>query len=314
MYAAKEHGASGIRRFTAEMGTRLHERASLEQDLRRALLLGQFVLHYQPLVDTGSGRIVGIEALLRWDEPERGLIAPGGFIALAEETGLIWEIGRWVLDTACTQAQSWREAGLLESVRLAVNVSPRQFQDTAITDVVRKALDASGLPPDYIALEVTESTAMRDVEHSVRALSLIKEMGVRVSIDDFGTGYSSLSYLKRFPIDTVKIDRSFVTDIGRSRDDEAIVAAIIALAKSLAISTVAEGVETEEQLAFLEKHGCPTYQGFLFSAALPTQEIGDMLARQAEPGTERRPVSRTAVGPGQAPATGLTAGVPLRSR
>jgi diguanylate cyclase (GGDEF)-like protein len=288
MYQAKEEGRDRIRVFRAEMDQSVQHRVRLEQDLRRALQLEQFVLHYQPQVQSDTGRVTGMEALLRWDCPKRGLVPPDRFISLAEETGLIWELGRWVLRTACAQVQAWTASGQIESLSVSVNVSARQFHDMGIVDEVQGALAETGLCPGQLELEITESTAMRDVEHSIRTLTRLKEMGVRVSIDDFGTGYSSLSYLKRFPVDAVKIDRSFVMDISRDPDDAAIVAAIIALAGSLKMQTVAEGVETDEQLAFLQAHGCPSFQGFLFSKALPPAEFVRLLADDAVRGSEPR--------------------------
>ena len=283
MYQAKADGRDRVRRFEAAMDDHVQERVELERDLRRALSLEQFTLHYQPQVDTRSGQVVGMEALVRWQSPERGLVPPNTFIPIAEETGLIWDLGRWVLREACSQVQSWRKAGLLHDIPVAVNVSPRQFHDVGIVDEVRATLAATGLPASQLELEITESTAMRDVEHSVQTLTQLKETGVRVSIDDFGTGYSSLSYLKRFPIDTVKIDRSFVMDIAQDPDDASIVSAIIVLAESLTMNTVAEGVETEEQLAFLRERNCGSFQGFIYSPALPADELAQLLSDEAPP-------------------------------
>ena len=287
MYQAKAAGKDAIRHFSPEMDATVQERVSLEHDLEAALLMERFVLHYQPQVDTETGRVIGIEALLRWQDPRRGLVAPQEFISLAEDTGQIWELGRWVLMDACRQAQAWRRSGIIDRIPVAVNISARQFHDVRITDLVQAVLEATGLPPGQLELEITESAAMRDVEHSVRTLARFKEMGVRVSIDDFGTGYSSLAYLKRFPVDAVKIDRSFVRDIDHDADDKAIVGAIITLAKSLSIGCVAEGVETETQLAFLRERGCPAYQGFLFSRAVPATELAERLAEAAR--SERHP-------------------------
>jgi diguanylate cyclase (GGDEF)-like protein len=286
LYRAKADGRDAIRVFSPEMGASIQERMHLEHDLRVAFQLDRFVLHYQPQVDTASGRIVGLEALLRWQDPDRGLVPPSEFIHVAEETGLIWDLGRWVLGTACRQVQSWRASGLVDRLPIAVNVSAHQFQDVGIVDVIRDTLDATGLPSELLELELTESTAMRDVEHSVRTLAQLKEMGIRLSIDDFGTGYSSLVYLKRFPVDTVKIDRSFIMDVGRHPDDTAIVGAIIALAESLSMNSVAEGVETAEQLRFLKERRCTAYQGFIFSPALPADELARLLARESEPDLE----------------------------
>jgi diguanylate cyclase (GGDEF)-like protein len=297
MYRAKEDGRDSIRRFESSMDDHVQARVDLERDLRRGFEQGQFVLHYQPQVEIASGRVVGLEALLRWQRPGKGLILPDSFIPVAEENGLISDLGRWVLNTACAQAQSWGEAGLTDGIPIFVNVSARQFHDIGIVDDVDAALEDSGLPAHLLELEITESTAMRDVEHSVRTLAQLREMGVRVSIDDFGTGYSSLSYLKRFPIDTVKIDRSFVRDVASDQDDAAIVAAIIALAKSLTMTTVAEGVETETQLEFLRQHDCQSFQGFIFSRALPPRELEELLAGESR----SESVSRTSPTPAMRP-------------
>jgi diguanylate cyclase (GGDEF)-like protein len=281
MYQVKAEGRAGTRLFSPDMDATVQERVSIESGLRTALELDQFVLHYQPQVSTDSGQIVGIEALLRWQDPKRGLVQPDRFIGVAEETGLIWDIGKWVIRTACEQLQAWRASGLIEGIPVAVNVSARQFHDVGIVDLVRDCLAASGLPSAQLELEITESTAMRDVEHTARTLALLKEMDVRVSIDDFGTGYSSLSYLKRFPVDAVKIDRSFVMDVNVNPDSAAIVGAIIGLAETMMMSTVAEGVETDEQLAYLRERGCDSFQGFLYSRALPAAELTELLAREA---------------------------------
>jgi diguanylate cyclase (GGDEF)-like protein len=297
MYAAKDAGRNSHRMFSSEMDASIQERASLEQDLRKALPRGEFALHYQPQVVAASGRIIGMEALLRWHQPQRGLVPPVDFISVAEETGLISDIGKWVLETAAAQIQAWNEAGLVDGFPVAVNVSARQFQDVGFTDTVRAALELAGLSASQLELEITEGTAMRDIDHSVRTLAELKKMGVRVSIDDFGTGYSSLSYLKRFPIDTVKIDRSFIADITRDADDAAIVEAIVAVASSLNMGTIAEGVETEGQLAHLRELGCELFQGFLFSQALPPAEFAELLVRDATTQSKTQGSTRTTAKP-----------------
>jgi diguanylate cyclase (GGDEF)-like protein len=262
MYRAKEQGKNNYQFYSALMNIHTVERLALESSLRRALERNEFLLHYQPKVDIGSGRITGMEALLRWQQRATQ------FIALAEETGLIVPIGAWVLKTACARNQSWRELGL-PPLRMAVNLSARQFAHENLLQDVARALDEAGLDPAALELEITESMVMHDPERAVKLLSRLKDMGIHLSIDDFGTGYSSLSYLKRFPLDSVKIDRSFIRDIPGDADDAAITRAIIAMAHSLRLKVIAEGVETEAQLSFLREHGCDEMQGYHFSKPLP---------------------------------------------
>jgi diguanylate cyclase (GGDEF)-like protein len=278
MYRAKEDGRDGVAVFDEHMDAGVKKRVALEQDLRVALARSQFALHYQPQIDAETRQVIGAEALLRWHHPRQGTISAQDFIDVAEDTGMIWDIGRWVLHKACADVRAWNQRGIGPGLTVSVNISARQFHDTGLVDDVREALARAGLPARRLDLEITESTAMRDVEHSVRTLNQLKGMGVSVSIDDFGTGYSSLSYLKRFPIDTVKIDRSFVADVAHDGDDAAIVGAIVAVAGSLNMRTVAEGVETEEQLTYLRGLQCRVFQGFLFSPALPILELGKLLA------------------------------------
>jgi diguanylate cyclase (GGDEF)-like protein len=278
MYRAKEDGRDGVAVFDEHMDAGVKKRVALEQDLRVALARSQFALHYQPQIDAETRQVIGVEALLRWHHPRQGTISAQDFIDVAEDTGMIWDIGRWVLHKACADVRAWNQRGIGPGLTVSVNISARQFHDTGLVDDVREALARAGLPARRLDLEITESTAMRDVEHSVRTLNQLKDMGVSVSIDDFGTGYSSLSYLKRFPIDTVKIDRSFVADVAHDGDDAAIVGAIVAVAGSLNMRTVAEGVETEEQLTYLRGLQCRVFQGFLFSPALPILELGKLLA------------------------------------
>ena len=250
----------------------------LVADLRRALLRHEFLLHYQPQVSCKSGRIVGVEALIRWQHPTRGLVAPGEFIPLLEESGLIVPVGEWVLRTACRQACAWRETGFGHP-RVAVNLSGRQLETENLFAVVKAALDECGLEPAYLELELTESYLMRNPEEAIATLSRLKAIGVRVSVDDFGTGYSSLSYLKRFPIGTLKIDQSFVRDMTNDAGDAHLVNAIIAMGHSLNISVVAEGIETHEQLALLRGNGCDLGQGFYIGRPMPFDALLEWFAK-----------------------------------
>jgi len=280
MYHAKESGRNNYQFFTQDMNTRALERLSLERSLRRAVERDELRLHYQPQYEVGSGRIVGVEALIRWQHPEFGLIPPGRFIRFAEETDLIGEVGKWVLHEACRQARAWQAQGL-PAVRMAVNISAAQFRNPDFPGTVLEALRSSGLEARYLEIELTESIIMQDVERATGLLEQLKMLGLELAIDDFGTGYSSLSYLKRFPIDLLKIDQSFVRDITTDKDDAAITSAIIALTHNLELRTIAEGVETAEQLKFLEDHGCDEVQGFLFSRPLAPEECTDLLASQS---------------------------------
>jgi diguanylate cyclase (GGDEF)-like protein len=276
MYLAKEDGKNGFRFFSGEIKAQSIERLRLETELRRAVARQQFSLHYQPKVDMESGQITGVEALLRWKHPELGLVSPAQFIPLAEETGLIVPIGRWVMREACAQNMAWQRRGL-RPVSMAVNLSPRQFADEQLLHDVDEAIAASGMSPVLLQLEVTESMVMRNVTRAVRVLDAIQSRGIRLAIDDFGTGYSSMSLMKQFPIDTIKIDRSFVRDLPRDSEDQAIAQAIISMGKALGMTVVAEGVETAEQHAFLRDHRCDEIQGFLFSKPLPPRELEKLL-------------------------------------
>jgi len=280
MYRAKELGRDNYQFATAVRIEAADDRLSLERSLHRALSQHEFVLRYQPMVEIATGRVVGAEALVRWNHPESGLIQPEDFIPIAEETKLIVPIGAWVLRTACTQMKEWHDAGHAW-LRVAVNLSPRQFQDRDLVETVEKILEETGFPPAYLDLEITESTAMQNAELSLAILKRLKEMGIRISIDDFGTGYSSLSYLKRFPIDTVKIDQDFVRDL--TTDDAAIITAVISMARALNLRVIAEGVETEEQLAFLRREQCAEMQGFLHSQPLSPAEFEEALRRAPAP-------------------------------
>jgi diguanylate cyclase (GGDEF)-like protein/PAS domain S-box-containing protein len=267
MYHAKEGGRSAYQFYSAEMTARVQGRLRLETDLRRALDKQEFFLEYQPQVDARDGRITGVEALLRWRGPDGSLIAPAEFISVAEDTGLIVPIGKWVLAAACAQLRQWHEAGHA-GLTLSVNVAPRQFRDPRFLDTVRQAIVEAGIPPLALELEITESILLEHSADTRKTLDALKAIGVFLAIDDFGTGYSSLSYLKRFPIDRVKIDQSFVRDLATDKDDLAIVRAIIALARALRLAVIAEGVETAEQLELLRREDCHDYQGYLFARAM----------------------------------------------
>ena len=272
MYRAKEEGKNNFRFFTPEIKSQSIERLTLEADLRHALELNQFALHYQPKLDVATGRITGVEALLRWTHPKLGNLPPTEFIPLAEETGLIIAIGRWVLMTASAQNMAWQRDGL-PAISMAVNLSPRQFLDPNLLGDIDTVLASTGMPASLLQLEITESMVMRNVERAIKLLDEIRSRGVRLAIDDFGTGYSSMSLMKKFPIDTIKIDRSFVLDLVQSAEDRAIATAIINMGKALGLTVVAEGVETKEQDAFLRGHACDEVQGYLFSKPVPPEEI-----------------------------------------
>ena len=281
MYQVKELGGNDFLFYDRSRSAKPIHHPPLGQRLRDALENGHLSLHYQPVVATHTGQTVSVEALLRWHDPDYGLVAPDRFVAIAEENGLILPIGTWVLQQACAQARAWQDAGMPFS-QVAVNVSARQFHDRDLVGSVRDALEATGLKANRLDLELTECTVMQDTLHTRRTLEDLKAMGANLSIDDFGTGYSSLGYLRRFPIDVLKIDRSFVHDIGTERDNGAIVAAIVAMARSLKIGVVGEGVETEEQRAFLELHGCKLAQGYYFCHPLPANELAAWLQAQPE--------------------------------
>ncbi len=281
LYLAKEQGRNTYCFYTESLTTAANEHLALETQLRRALERGEFVLHYQPLIDAHSGRAIGGEALVRWQPPGEALVPPGRFIPIAEETGLIVPLGEWVLRTACAQARAWMDAGLPPLV-MAVNLSGRQFQSADVVELVRVVLRETGLPARYLELELTESIVMEQAEQAIATLDALKALGVRLSIDDFGTGYSSLAYLKRFPIDKLKIDRSFVHGLADDPNDREIAATIIAMARSLNLDVLAEGVETEQQLAFLRLYGCDQYQGYLFSKPIPADEFEHWLANHPE--------------------------------
>ena len=276
MYLAKEEGKNDFRFFSSDIKSQSIERLMLESDLRHALELDQLTLHYQPKLDFRTGRITGLEALLRWTHPELGNVPPMQFISLAEETGLIIPIGLWVLKTACAQNMAWQRDGL-PSISMAVNLSPRQFLDENLLRHIDDVLLSTGMPANLLQLEITESMVMQNVDRTVKLLHQIQRRGVRLAIDDFGTGYSSMSLMKQFPIDTIKIDRSFVRDLENSSEDRAIAKAIISMGKALGLTVVAEGVETTEQDAFLRANECDEFQGYLFSKPIPAEAIALLL-------------------------------------
>ncbi len=276
MHLAKQQGRNTYRFHTEALTRAASERLALETRLHQALERNEFLLHYQPLIDAASERVLGVEALLRWQPAGEDLIPPARFIPVAEETSLIVPLGAWVLRQACTQAQAWRQAGLVLET-LAVNLSARQFQAANLLETVRACLAASGLPPACLELELTESMLMEDAERAIFTLAALKDLGVRLAIDDFGTGYSSLAYLKRFPIDKLKIDQSFVRGLAESADDREIAATIIAMARNLRLTALAEGVETTEQRDILARLGCEAYQGYLYSRPLPAEALAEWL-------------------------------------
>ncbi|MHB0968767.1 MAG: putative bifunctional diguanylate cyclase/phosphodiesterase [Thermoanaerobaculia bacterium] len=288
MYRAKEQGRDNYQYYTPAMNARAIEMLEIESDLRRAIVRDELRLHYQPLVDVGGDHVFGVEALLRWQHPERGLLQPEAFIGMAESSGLIVPIGNWVLREACRQAKTWHRQFGIELI-VCVNLSPRQFQHCELADQVRAALNDSGLRPKYLELEITETDAMKDVDTTIRVLRELKTLGVRIAIDDFGTGYSSLSYLRQFPVDTLKLDQSFVAEI-TVPEDGAIASGVIAMAHSLQLKVLAEGVETLGQLDFLKTHACDRLQGFLFSRPLTPPMFEKYVAHR---GRSVHPVSQT---------------------
>jgi diguanylate cyclase (GGDEF)-like protein/PAS domain S-box-containing protein len=280
MYHAKDCGRSNYQFFREEMNVRALERQSIENGLRHAVVNGEMVLHYQPIFDLWSGAATGIEALLRWQHPVRGLLLPGQFISIAEESGFIVPMGRWVLNEACRQCKVWQKLGL-PAMRLSVNVSPVELRDKDFIDQVRRMLAENAIDPTLVEFELTETILMQDNSSTAKVLRSLKDLGVRIALDDFGTGYSSLSHLKGFPIDTLKIDRAFVSEVTTNDGDASIVRAVISLGSSLHIRVVAEGVETAGQLVRLQDFGCPEGQGYLFSRAVPADEVEAAIRRNA---------------------------------
>jgi EAL domain-containing protein (putative c-di-GMP-specific phosphodiesterase class I)/ActR/RegA family two-component response regulator len=276
MYRAKDQGRNNFQFYTEELNDKAVERMIMEKYMRRALGKDEFLLNYQPQVDLNSGRITGMEALVRWKSPELGLISPDKFIPLAEETGLIVPIGEWVMQTACLQNKAWQDAGL-PPITISVNLSPRQFQQVGFVDTIVRIHRESRLEPQYLDLEIVESMLMHDLESATVLLMKLNELGMQLTMDDFGTGFSSLSYLKRFPFKNLKIDRSFVRDITSDPDSAAIARTIIAMAHSLNLRVIAEGVETEGQLCYLRSQGCDGIQGFYFSRPVSAMDMEKIL-------------------------------------
>jgi diguanylate cyclase (GGDEF)-like protein len=280
MYQAKNAGRNSVRFYSGTMSLRSLERLELENGLRYALQRDELELHYQPQIDMATDKMVGVEALLRWNHPERGNIPPSTFIPLAEECGLITPLGEWVLTHACRQVRKWQEK-FEHKLDMAVNISSQQFFHSDVAEVVLRAIFDAGIPPSSLQLELTETIVMNDVAETVKTLNKLKKAGVLLAMDDFGTGYSSLSYLKRLPLDTLKIDRSFVSDLENNKDDAAICAAIIAMAHNLDLKVVAEGVETRAQREYLRTQRCDKIQGFLISKPLPAAELEKRFLRAA---------------------------------
>ena len=278
MYQAKESGRNTIKLFNAELSKRQFQKIILERDLSKALERGELTLHYQAKVDLHSRQIVGAEALLRWQHPQRGMVPPADFIPLAEESGLILPIGDWVIQQACDQLLQWQSDQVVP-VPIAINISAKQFARGNLPAKIKTVMEKAGISAVYLELELTESILMQDTKQTIDALNALGDLGVRISLDDFGTGYSSLSYLKRFPLNTLKIDRSFVQDIETDTDDVTIIKAILALSNSLGLKAIAEGVESKAQEAFLRKHGCQEAQGYLFSKPIPAREFSALLVQ-----------------------------------
>ena len=280
MYGAKKDGGNRIWQYTPALSSHAGERLELETQLKQALQRNEFLLHYQPQVEIASGRIVGVEALIRWQHPVRGLLPPTQFIPLAEESGLIEPIGEWVLRTACAQAAEWRNNGM-PALRMGINVSARQFNNPALDSIVAQVLADCGLPPEQLELEITESLSMKDPEESIRILATFNALGIGVATDDFGTGYSNLVYLRRFPVQRIKLDRSFVSELGSASNSHAIVEAIVAMAHKLDLQVIAEGVETAEQRDQLLRYGCDELQGYWFSRPVDAATCARLLQNEA---------------------------------
>jgi len=278
MYLAKAKGKNNFQFFSKDAKSQSLEWLTMEMSLRHALERSEFFLHYQAKLDLKSGAITGVETLLRWQHPDLGVVPPLKFLPLAEETGLIIPIGKWVLKTACVQNIAWQRAGL-PPVCMSVNLSPRQFADENLLNDIAAVLRETGMAPELLELEVTESLVMGNIEWATKQLISIKQMGVRLAIDNFGTGYSSLAQITRFPIDTIKVDRSFIHKILPDTEDKAIAEAIIIMGKNLSLTVVAEGVETQEQQEFLREHACDEIQGYYFSKPVPADQFADLLGK-----------------------------------
>jgi EAL domain-containing protein (putative c-di-GMP-specific phosphodiesterase class I) len=272
MYRAKEEGRSTFQFYSEQLNTHSLQRLEFESNLNNALNNREFTLHYQPKLDLATGKVSSMEALIRWVSPQFGFVSPGQFISVAEETGLILPLGRWVAQTACLQNSAWQKGGL-PPLRVAINISARQMADKGLVEFIAETVRKTGLTPAALELEITESAVMSNQDYAEKVLNELKGLGFHLTMDDFGTGYSSLAYLKRFPFDTVKVDQSFVRGIPDNRDDVAIVEAIIAMAHSLQLKVVAEGVETQEQLELLRKLGCDQIQGYYFSKPIPASDV-----------------------------------------
>jgi diguanylate cyclase (GGDEF)-like protein len=279
MYRAKAHGKGGHEFFEASMHAQVLQHLEVEMDVRRGLQADEFTAHYQPVVDLQANAIIGVEALVRWRHPQRGLVTPGAFISVAEGSDLIAQIGRRVLVEACTQGRRWQETFPQDALQyVSVNISARQLQSQGFVDELQEIIQHSGIRPESLVLEITESMLMEHVDWSLERLLALRKLGVRLALDDFGTGYSALSYLHQFPFDILKIDRSFISKISEESNSDALVRAIVAMGNSLGMSTIAEGIETTTQLAELRRLGCHFGQGFYFSRAVPSAEIGELLA------------------------------------
>jgi len=303
MYRAKEEGRGTFQFYSEQLNTHSVQRLEFESNLSNALNNREFVLYYQPKVDLATGRVAGLEALIRWVSPQLGFVAPGDFISIAEETGLIVPMGRWVAQTACVQNRAWQKSGLPQ-LRIAINISARQMADKGLVAFLAETVRMTGLTVESLELEITESAVMSNQEHAEKVLNELKALGFHLTMDDFGTGYSSLAYLKRFPFDSVKIDQSFVRGIPQSKDDEAIVEAIIAMAHSLQLKVVAEGVETKEQFEFLRSLGCDQIQGYYFSKPIPASEIVMLLYKTMTREAAANPPVAEVEAPGAGPAGG----------
>ncbi|HEU5281932.1 MAG TPA: EAL domain-containing protein [Gammaproteobacteria bacterium] len=278
MYKSKRNGGGVFHFYSHEMDTAANEHIRLEAALRKGIQNNELILHYQPQLDLKDGKIKRVEALIRWESPELGLVNPGAFIPLAEETGLIMPIGEWALHEACRTAKAWIDAGY-EPISVAVNVSPKQFRYQDIASIAKEALTKTGLPPECLEVEITETAVMDNVENAIEKLKSLRDMGIHISVDDFGTGYTSISYLKQYPINTLKIDQAFIKGIPRNQHDVGITTAVIALGHNLGLEIVAEGVETIEQMQFLSEHGCDFIQGYYISRPLPANKIGEQFTK-----------------------------------